>query len=905
MSVKIQFDANQDFQSEAVSSIIDLFGGWSRAPLEPRSNGSFIEHGDALLPQSFVSNNWGIDRETLISNIKQIQSRTRTDRVGRVKNVIPEQLRISEDAPDSLIDFSVEMETGTGKTYVYLRTVLELYRRYRLSKFIIVVPSIAIREGVLGSLRLMEAHFKDLYPDVQYDSYVYSSKNLTKIRQFATSNHLQIMVMNIQAFNSSDNLILRANETMNDRAPIEFITAVNPVVIMDEPQKLNGPKHKEAIESLNPIFRLRYSATHKEHHCLLYRLSPIDAYEMRLVKQIEVLSLSSEDDGASPYIEVVRINANKSGVKATVRLNMPHAPKTNKVVTRNSSLAEITQSDIYKGWSVEEIVPERDNAAGYVEFSNGRRLRVNETTDTDQDWWQRAQIQAAIEAHMRTELRLQSKANTNEIEPTKPLTLFFIDKVANYYPSDGKFRLWFEEIYEQVLKDREFRNLDFVHQKHPAASVHAGYFSVSKKGEAKDTNGETVDDKTAYDLIMGNKEKLLSFEEPVRFIFSHSALQEGWDNPNVFTICNLQENIKKEDTRRQQIGRGLRLPVMANGERCKVGQVNVLTVVASESFENFASKLQMELENETGEKFGKANIKNARERKALQIRPEVLESDEFQKLWSQISKKTSYKLEFTTEDIVSEASFRLRNIIHMEPVVAPKVVKSINKLRIKSGQDIGSAGGPVSRFVDVERAFAVPDIMSDLARQLPISRSSIYRVIKESKTEVFAAINPSAYSERVRRACSQALGHTLRGKDGIYYYPSGQVWEAQLFSQLSAPESYSDNLISTAKSIFTEVPCDSQVERDFATALESDEEVHFFMKLPGWFKVPTPLGYYNPDWAVVKSEGDDEFLYLIRETKGVDNPDDLFREAEKWKVAFGKKHFTSINVDYAITKAWR
>jgi type III restriction enzyme len=904
MTVKIKFDGNQDFQSEAISSVVDLFEGWSADYAKYETENAYVEDEDSLLAQSLFVNPWGVDQEALLENVKLIQQRTRTDRVGRVKDVIPEEMRLTHAPADPLMDFSIEMETGTGKTYVYLKTAIELYQKYKIKKFIIVVPSIAIREGVLGSLRLMEQHFKDLYPEVQYDSYVYASKNLTKLRQFATSSHLQIMVMNIQSFNSSDNVIVRDNENMHDRPPIDFITAVKPVVIMDEPQRLNGPTHKKAIQSLNPLLRLRYSATHKEKHCLLYRLSPVDAYEMRLVKQIEVLSLSAEDDGASAYVEVVKITSTPSNVKASIRVNMPHAPKTNKMVVRNSKLTELTQSDIYKGWDVEEIVPGTEDSVGYVQFSNGRRLSVNETNDTDKEWWQRAQIQAAVEAHMRTELRLQSRAKSGEIKPTKPLTLFFVDKVANYYPSDGKFRIWFEEIYEQVLKDREFRNLDFVNQKLPAASVHAGYFSVTNKGEAKDTSGDTVDDKTAYDLIMGKKEQLLSFDEPVRFIFSHSALQEGWDNPNVFTICSLQENAKKDDTRRQQLGRGLRLPVMADGERCKVDEVNVLTVVASESFETFASKLQSEFEDETGEKFGAGRIKDARLRKKLQIRNEVLQSEEFKKLWSQISPKTHYKLEFTTDDIVAEAENRLRKLIQAEPVNSPRVVKSITKLRMKAGEDLGASGNSISKDLYVDRKISIPDILTDLARQLTLARSTIYRVIKESETEHLVRLNPASYVDRVKRACMQALGHTLKDKDGIHYYPAGQVWEAKLFSESSIPESYSDNLIATNKSVFTEVPCDSQVEKNFAMALEADDSVKLFLKLPSWFKVPTPLGNYNPDWAVVRQEEGEQYLYLIRETKGVDDPDELFREAEKWKVAFGKKHFNAINVDYSVTKAW-
>ena len=905
MSVNIQFDGNQEFQTEAISSVVDLFVDWVDGQAGAGVASDLISESDALLTESFFVNPWGIDDETLLENVKRVQSRIRLDRDGQQKDVIPEDLRLDYDNPGDLRDFAVEMETGTGKTYVYLRTAIELFINYKLGKFVIVVPSIAIREGVLSSLRLMKSHFQQLYPEVSYDSYVYESKNLSRLRQFATSSNLQILVMNIQSFTTGDRIINTAGE--RGYKPIEFITSVRPVVILDEPQKLDSKKavkQREAISSLNALFRLRYSATHLDRHCLVYRLSPVDAYEMKLVKQIQVLSMSAEDDGCSPYVEVTRINSTPGGLTASVLLNLPHKPKVRKTVSRNSSLAAITESEIYKDWTVEDIVPSSDHGDGYVEFTNGRRLRVTESNDSDRDWWQRAKIQAAVESHFETERRLQERAERGEIQPTKPLTLFFIDKVANYYPAEGKFKIWFEEIFNGLAETRNLRNLNLFEQGFSAKDLHRGYFAKTKKGDALDSSGDSAEDKEAYDLIMKQKERLLSFDEPVRFIFSHSALQEGWDNPNVFTICNLQEEVKSEAKRRQQLGRGLRLPVMSDGERCKLAELNVLTVIAAESFESYASQLQKDFEEETGEKFGHGRIKDARARRQLVLREDQLASTLFEELWKRISPRTHYKLRFDTEDIVSEAAQRLGDLIEHEPIARPKVLKTRNQLTISQKDGVGKTSGTIEKVFDVERSITVPDILGEISRRVPLSRSTIYRAIKDSQTELLIGENPASYMDRVRRACNHALGHTLKDKDGIFYYSTGSNWEADAFLQQSIPESYADNLVETSKSIFDSVPCDSLVERRFAEALESDSSVKLFLKLPSWFKVSTPLGNYNPDWAIVKEEAGQLFLYMIRETKGSDDPEDLFREAEKWKVSFGSKHFQSIQVDYRVTSHW-
>ena len=414
--------------------------------------------------------------------------------------------------------------------------------------------------------------------------------------------------MNIASFNRDDNIIKRESDVLNGQAPIDFIQAVRPVVIMDEPQKLGGELNSLAIKKLNPIFKIRYSATHAELHNLMYRLTPMDAYEMRLVKRINVLSMTAEQDRNLPYVEVVSIASSSASVTAALLVTKGKS-RVQIRVKRNSDLFELTKLQMYEGWVVEDIHKGDENSIPRVEFANGHVLRKGSSTGVDTDLWQRAQIRATIEDHFDTELKLQQKADLGVISQIKPLTLFFIDRVANYAPDNAKFKIWFEEEYEGISSLRKFRNL-----KMPVAQeAHKGYFAKTKTGVKDSVEGRgNKEDEEAFDLIMSKKEQLLSPDEPVRFIFSHSALAEGWDNPNVFTICNLQET-HSEVKRRQQIGRGLRLPVMITGERCRVEEVNHLTVIATETFENFAKGLQNEIQKETGIEFADL-IKNKRSR---------------------------------------------------------------------------------------------------------------------------------------------------------------------------------------------------------------------------------------------------------------------------------------------------
>lgn len=895
MSVEIKFDSNQSFQEEAIASVVDLFVG--------ANDGTFAvldENSEsALFEQLLFSNRLDINREQLISNLEKIQRRTRVKTTGEICDVIPTELIQKVEPEEWPIDFSIEMETGTGKTYVYLRTAIELYLNYGISKFVIVVPTIAIREGVISTLDLTREHFKEMYSGIQYDSYVYDSKNVNRLRQFATSSHLQILIINIAAFNKDDNIIHKKLDALGGKAPIDFIKAVKPVIIMDEPQKMSSELASESIKELNPLLRLRYSATHKELHHLVYRLSPLDAYELRLVKRIDVLSMKADLNLNVPYVELRKITATSGSVTATVGLSKNGSIKQ-FTVSRNSDLEVIAGSKIYEGWIVEDIYSQTEYEPAKIQFSNGRILRVGSNTGIDSELKQRAQIRTTIQDHFDTELLLKQKTDLGEIFPTKPLTLFFIDRVANYSDEDSKFRVWFEEEYESISKIRKYRNL----QMPPAKDAHSGYFASTKQGikDSKEGKGNKEDEE-AYDLIMRSKQKLLSFDVPVRFVFSHSALSEGWDNPNVFTICSLQE-VKSDVRRRQQIGRGLRLPVMANGERCKVEEVNHLTIVATETFEDFAASLQKELKEENGIEF-EGIVRNKRERIDLIPKNEFWNMPGFDELWKRISRRTLYSMNFNTDQFVVEAVRRLKNCEAISEIkfnVSKHVIGEISKEKgiVESQVSVKSA-----KSLDLEIKF--PDILGELSSITPLSRSTISRVILESGRLAEARKNPMQFIDQVKISLFGALAATLKEYDGIQYQPvtgdsEEAKWSMEYFSS-RITKVYESSLEKVTKSIYDFIPVDSEIERQFARGLEAREDVDLFIKLPGWFKIDTPVGGYNPDWAIVRTnEENEKSVYLVRETKGTTNLDELFRESEVWKVVFGGEHFKAIGVDYKMVK---
>jgi type III restriction enzyme len=900
VAVEIKFDANQKYQLDAIGAVVDLFDG--QEMVEQSFTLPEVDDGQSgMLPgfsELVFGNSLSLSAESLRKNLRAVQDRPMPTSSDTESPAIPESMRIDVPDGEAPLDFSLEMETGTGKTYVYLRTMAELNRKYGFRKFVIVVPSVAIREGVVASLDLVKDHFRELYDGLQFDHYVYDSNALTRVRQFATAPHLQILVINIDSFTSEANVINRATDAMNGYAAIEFLKACRPIVIMDEPQNMETTIRQAALASLDPLFKVRYSATHRDPKHLVYRLTPVDAYDLRLVKRIGVRGITQDHDLNLPYVRVKKVHASPGSVTATAVIH-----KATKTGTRPTNVTlrkdvdledESGGRDAYRGWIVEDIVAAADGTPGYVEFGNHRLLREGSSNGEGQDQMQRIQIRQAIEAHFQRERDFMVKLKRGVIDETKPLTLFFVDQVANYAPEDGKFRIWFEEEYEAVRRDGRNNLLKVPSVK----QVHDGYFATTPKGVAKDTEEgrDTADSSRAFELIMRDKQRLLSVEEPLRFIFSHSALGEGWDNPNVFVICNLQDG-RSVMRKRQQVGRGLRLPVMSNGERCRVDEVNHLTVIANEVFETFAASLQSEIEEETGIKFSGGRIVDESKRVTLKLKEGALDDPLFQQLWTRISPCTAYELQFETSDLVADG---VRRVKTMDPIQGIKFIVREGELNMDTVKGLSAEQTTDLGAEAVAGARRIPDVLAELCRRVPVSRATIARILTESERLEDVKVNPSAFLDGAAAAINDALHAQLA--DRITYTPiPGERWEAHNFVD-HVGFANERTLVDVEKSITSVIPVDSNVEREFAQAIDARPDVKLFLKLPPWFKVPTPLGGYNPDWALVREEAGGTFLYLVRETKGATELEDLRFEHERLKIRFGSAHFNAIGVDYDFGK---
>ena len=590
--MKLKFK-NQSFQTDAVNAVADLFAGQEKQS----SVFSVVQEAQTSLLQTEhgVGNALLIEDEALLANMHEVQKR----------HLLPQTPELGRDGSGAP-QFCIEMETGTGKTYVYTKTMFELHQRYGFTKFIVVVPSVAIREGVYKSLQTTQEHFALQYDSVPCRFFIYNSAKLSDVRQFATSANIEIMIINIDAFKKAENVINQAQDRLNGETAMRYIQDTHPIVIIDEPQSVdNTPKAKEAIASLNPLCVLRYSATHREKINLLYRLTPVDAYQMGLVKQICVSSNQVEGNFNKPYIRLEAVS-NEKGFRAKVEMDVQGkdgkvARKTLTVKTDADLYLLSGERELYEGYVVSGI----DCTPGQecVEFANTETVMLGKAIgDVDELVIKKAQIRRTIEAHLEKELRYTEKG-------IKVLSLFFIDKVEKYRTAEGKpgiYAQMFEDCYRELLNKPKFAAL---RERFPAEAsrVHDGYFSQDKKGNYKNTKGDTQDDQSTYTTIMKDKEWLLSFDCPLRFIFSHSALKEGWDNPNVFQVCTLIEQ-KSVFTCRQKVGRGLRLCVDQEGNRIDDRNVNVLHVMANESFAEFADALQKEIEQETGVRFGVLDI---------------------------------------------------------------------------------------------------------------------------------------------------------------------------------------------------------------------------------------------------------------------------------------------------------
>ncbi len=983
--MKIQFDPNQQYQIDAVDAVLDLFDG---QPLE-QTDFSIVDLGttepdftSALRADLGVGNQLTLPDTKLLENARRVQERNEIDVPDADAPLEAWAMLAAGGTIERYVPhFSVEMETGTGKTYVYLRTIFELSRRYGFQKFIIVVPSVAIREGVLKNIEITAEHFRALYNNLPFEHFVYDARKVNRLRQFATSNTLQILVINIDAFRKNftgteaeqkSNVIYKESDKLSGRQPIEFVQAARPIVIIDEPQSVDSTdKAQEAIKALNPLCTLRYSATHRNPYNLVYRLDPIRAFELRLVKQIVVASVTTEGGMNDAFVRLVSVD-NRKGIVAKLRIHVqtPNGPKEKLVTVKNGAdLHEISngRANYQDGFEIAEISAEPGNE--HVSFAIGTRLDLGqELGGLREDIW-RMQIKETVRRHLEKELLVKDRG-------LKVLSLFFIDRVANYrsygedgQPTKGKFAVEFEEILTELAKEKRYAQLPWLKQ--PVESLHNGYFAADKKGVLKDTRGDTPADDDAYSLIMREKERLLSIDEPLRFIFSHSALREGWDNPNVFQICTLnqaQSVVKK----RQEIGRGLRLPVDQNGYRVFDESINKLLVVANESYEDFARTLQTEYEEDCGVTFGKVplsaiaklprvvddrevpvgrdgasdiwqalvnsgfisadgkiqptfdplkpglslnlpdaqqdveqaviellssyqierHLKRARDERTNHLRTDVQLAPDFQELWARIRPRTAYRVEFETDQLVALAAPAIQNMEKIDPA----------QINVSTGGVNLKKAGVQTQAVSALRETVLyrgplPDLIAYLQNETELTRSTLVRILKESGRLSDFFVNPQVFMDTVAKLLKDTLHRLLI--DGIKYdrIPvDGPEFEWEMRNFENQEVNYLSAL-EVNKSIYEYVVYDSNVEREFARKLDQRDDIKLFVKLPAWFKVPTPIGQYNPDWAIVKHDG--ATVYLVRETKTTKDFWKL-RTSEALKARCGKRHFDALDAPFDI-----
>lgn len=735
--MKLKFK-NQEFQTEAVNAVADLFAGQetSTTTFSISDNSAQMK----LLQNDFgFGNRLEINRDTLLSNMHSIQRR--------------HKLPLSREYDER--QFSIEMETGTGKTYVYTKTILELNKRYGFSKFIIVVPSVAIREGVFKSLQVTEEHFKNLYDGVPYRYFIYNSSRLSDVRQFATSNNIEIMIINIDAFKKAENIINQEQDKLNGETAMRYIQDTNPIVIIDEPQSVdNTAKAKEAIQSLNPLAVLRYSATHREKINLLYRLTPVDAYQMGLVKQICVSSNSVANDFNKPYIYLKSVS-NDNGFSAKIEMDIES--KGGKVerktitVKQGSELFNLSgKRELYDGYTIAGI--DCTKGAECIEFSNSETLQLGKAIGSiDENIIKRAQIYRTIEAHLEKELRYFEKG-------IKVLSLFFIDEVKKYRTENGEKGIYaqmFEECYNELMSKEKYAPLKTYFDT-DVEKAHNGYFSQDKKGIYKNTKGDTLADDDTYNTIMKDKEYLLSFECPMRFIFSHSALKEGWDNPNVFQVCTLIEQ-KSTFTCRQKVGRGLRLCVNQDGERIEDRNINILHVMANESFTEFAETLQKEIEQETGMKFGVLQLSALMDltyEEKIEVEHTMDEADAFD----------VYEALVTNEII--DCNGKVKEDVKIEEIELPQIAEPLKK----EVQKIMVQAEPVTfdklkeiKCVETrieEKTFSheeAEEIMEELKEKKIISKEGKIKDTMKAQLKAGKLDLKERYSKAAQRAIIQAL----------------------------------------------------------------------------------------------------------------------------------------------------
>jgi type III restriction enzyme len=889
--MEFKFNANQEYQITAIESVVGLLNGQNRVEVDL----SFaLGAGFAAVP-----NRLDLDEGILLKNLQGVQIQNGLEADDGLRTIEAEIETGSGTKATKFPNFSIEMETGTGKTYVYLRTALELFRKYGMRKFIVVVPSVAIREGVLKTLKITEKHFADLFGNTPYRYYVYDSSNLSQIRQFALSTSVEIMVMTIDSFNKATNVIRQSTDRLQGETPICLVQATHPILILDEPQNMESELRVQALSALDPLFALRYSATHRNPYNLIYRLTPFDAYREGLVKRIEVASVVKEDGVDQVFLRLNSLSTQKNTITARMavhKLMSGGVIKEQTITVRpGDSLEDKTGRPEYSSFVIDEINPGQDS----VLFANGVELTVGESKGADKEAIFEEQIKYTLGEHFRKQHKYKDQG-------IKVLSLFFIDRVDNYAPSDGLIRKLFTKAFNELAQTyAEWQGLD-------VEEIQAAYFAEKRhRGgivESIDSvTGRTKEDETAYNLIMRDKERLLSFDEPVSFIFSHSALREGWDNPNVFQICTLNQTVS-EIKKRQEVGRGVRLAVDQSGDRIQDDKVNVLTVVANESYEKYVASLQQEIEEEYGKEGLPPKPANARKRGTSKLRKEYVLKPEFKELWDRIKHKTRYTVRIDTQKLIDEVTSALNKVEVKPPRIA------ITKAHVQAGKedDIFQAlqMSAAKSVQDLSGRFPLPnllDIMSNLmehsAPRVCISRRTLLDIFKSVDNKEAVTNNPYGFATAAIQVIKNKLAEHL--VKGIKYYKINEWYEMTQLEEET--ENWLDYMIPANRSIYDHVVYDSEVEKSFVEGLEKRDDVKLYLKLPNWFTVLTPVGEYNPDWAIVMEERDEHgnptdkpLLYLVRETKDTHVLDEL-RPDERRKIICGERHFKdALKVNYKV-----
>lgn len=980
-----QFDASQPYQLDAIASVVDLFDG------QPKDAYKLVTslRGTAVLPESqqvglgldltqevgAVGNSLVLDRDLILANLQRVQ-----DRNG---------LEVAPKLYDDALDFDIEMETGTGKTYVYLRTIFDLAVRYNFTKFVILVPSVAIREGVSTSIRIMREHFERLYKPqgITFDSSVYSGKNAEGVQAFATSTNVQILIMTIDSIrgNANTRIIHQARNQLGGFRPIDYLKATRPVVIMDEPQNMESRLSQSAVGELDPVFTLRYSATHKKQRNVVYRLDPVDAHDLGLVKQIAVAEVQQQGSDASPYIKLVEVRSDPSwSARLELACRKADGSLERRVVAvrPNQELSDVrlTGNPVYEGWRVMSAMNiAYDGQPGSIELNKHGYLHEGETIGASAGAIHKEMIRETVREHLRKEAMLRDKG-------IKVLSLFFVDKVASYLgdgtnnsDANGDFVKWFDETFvEERAKSASYQEL----LPQEPSELRRAYFSqIRRSGTTtfQDSSGATKADDDAYELIMQDKERLLDENEAVRFIFSHSALREGWDNPNVFQICTLRE-MGTDTERRQTIGRGLRLPVANTDEgyvRVPDRGIATLTVIANESYQSFASSLQKEykdagvvigrvrrsefskipLQDDSGavtdeymgyersnrvweylktcgfidsdgavkpkfqpttegftldlppefswaeqqvvELVDRANlgryVRPMSQRKPRRLNKQLYVSPEFEEFWETISRKTTYRVTIKRDELVENTVKALCDAPKIQPL---RIQVTRARVTVSRGGAKGDELG--TRSADLRGSYDLPDIVSELQETTSLTRKTIIDIlIKSGRLGEFIS-NPNDFIAMAKRVIKAELAKIV--VDGIQYERiSGSIYELRelLEDGVEERDRFLDQMYAVKnqqKTDFDYVVFDSQVERQFAELLDSREDIKLFMKLPPKFKIDTPVGPYNPDWAIIKQEDGQDKIYMIRETKSTLD-DSQLRPSELAKIRAAKQHFAAIGIE--------